>query len=59
MLELSLRNNNFYGTVPSILGDIPNLTYLDLRNNYFVGTVPSSFSKIHNRGGMVLLDEIL
>ncbi|XP_074282114.1 receptor-like protein EIX2 [Silene latifolia] len=40
---LALSNNNMNGSLPSLLGQLTNLSHLDLSNNPFKGQVPASF----------------
>ncbi|HTB51257.1 MAG TPA: T9SS type A sorting domain-containing protein [Ferruginibacter sp.] len=44
--SLTLPNNNLVGTLPSSLGSLAGLTYLDLSYNKLSGSVPSSFSQL-------------
>ncbi|XP_016486178.2 cuscuta receptor 1-like [Nicotiana tabacum] len=39
--ELAFTNNNFEGTLPSCLGNLTSLKWLDLDGNYFTGNIDS------------------
>ncbi|KAF9597993.1 hypothetical protein IFM89_023478, partial [Coptis chinensis] len=52
-VSLNLRNNLFYGTIPSNLFTLPSLQMLDLSQNRFTGPL----SEFHN-GSSLLLDTL-
>ncbi|GJY53379.1 kinase RLK-Pelle-LRR-XI-1 family protein [Tanacetum coccineum] len=45
----NLSHNQFTGLIPSSLGSMVNLTYLDLSHNQFTGLIPSSLGSMVNR----------
>lgn len=44
--ELVLRDNNFFGSIPTELGKLVHLKKLVLTNNNFVGSIPSELSRL-------------
>ncbi|XP_073301190.1 uncharacterized protein [Primulina huaijiensis] len=42
--SIDLQQNSLYGTIPSFLGDFPNLQKLNLAYNLFTGQVPDSIA---------------
>ncbi|KAL0319080.1 UNVERIFIED_CONTAM: putative LRR receptor-like serine/threonine-protein kinase [Sesamum angustifolium] len=52
LIRLSMGTNQIHGTVPSGIGDLTELSYLNLESNLFSGPIPSSI------GGLTKLQEI-
>ncbi|KAK6236935.1 hypothetical protein SCA6_012272, partial [Theobroma cacao] len=46
---LDLWNNSLRGMIPSDIGNISKLTYLDLSVNYFFGNIPFEIGKLRNK----------
>ena len=46
MVSLNLSRNNFIGKVPSNIGKLTSLEFLDLSRNQLVGSIPSSLTQI-------------
>jgi Leucine-rich repeat (LRR) protein len=44
--ELYLEENDLNGTIPTELGLLSNLEYLDLDRNLFTGTIPASLASL-------------
>ncbi|KAI8924856.1 hypothetical protein BC831DRAFT_463464, partial [Entophlyctis helioformis] len=44
---LYLSNNQFTGSIPSTLGNLPSLTKLYLHLNQLTGTIPSSLGNLN------------
>jgi hypothetical protein len=40
---LHIKNNLFTGTIPSMLGELPYLSWFDASHNHLYGTIPASF----------------
>ena len=49
LFSLNIANNNFGGTVPSVIGDLPNLDFIDISDNFFTGELPVSALPVLNR----------
>ena len=47
LLTIHLTNNGFNASIPSEIGDLPNLKFLILYRNKFKGPIPDSISKLH------------
>ena len=45
---LNVRDNKFHGRIPSKIGDLKMLAWVDLSGNMFTGEIPSSFADILN-----------
>ncbi|XWS08264.1 hypothetical protein CRYUN_Cryun41cG0065100 [Craigia yunnanensis] len=48
LIRLILRNNSFYGDIPSHIGNLSKLTFLDLSYNNFSGYIPSEICVLRN-----------
>ncbi|XP_031257535.1 probable LRR receptor-like serine/threonine-protein kinase At3g47570 [Pistacia vera] len=46
--HLDVGVNDFYGTIPSGIGCLLNLTSLRMNSNKFSGTIPEELGKLHN-----------
>uniref|UniRef100_A0A453MFQ0 Leucine-rich repeat-containing N-terminal plant-type domain-containing protein n=1 Tax=Aegilops tauschii subsp. strangulata TaxID=200361 RepID=A0A453MFQ0_AEGTS len=57
--ELNLANNKLVGTIPSWIGELDHLCYLDLSDNSLVGEVPKSLIRLKGLviAGHSLVDE--
>ena len=48
MRFLGLGNNEFQGTIPEQISNLPNLEYLYLNNNNFTGALTPSYGRLSN-----------
>ena len=46
--QLRLRENNLEGQIPSALGSLADLTFLDLQGNQLTGTIPAELGSLAN-----------
>ncbi|KAL0854919.1 hypothetical protein Bca101_060071 [Brassica carinata] len=54
--NLTLRDCNLSGELPSSLGNLSHLTKLHLSKNYFVGEIPASFGNLNQLRDLSLAD---
>ena len=47
LFSLNVGKNSFSGTLPTLLGQLSNLTLLDISYNQFTGTLPSTLNGLH------------
>ncbi|MDO5981448.1 leucine-rich repeat domain-containing protein [Flavivirga spongiicola] len=45
---LDLKNNNLSGSIPTEIGNLPNLVSLDLGTNNLIGSIPSQIGNLSN-----------
>jgi hypothetical protein len=57
--QITLADNNLAGTIPSSIGDLSALTYLDFSNNSLSGTVPAEIGGLSLLGSLYLSDNQL
>jgi len=57
--QLWLYNNSLGGTLPSDLGNLPNLLYLDLTSNHISGSIPVELGDLSNLEDLYLDDNWL
>lgn len=50
--DIDLSNNNLIGTIPTEIGDLPNLSSLRLSNNQLSGPLPSTITNLTNLGDL-------
>jgi len=48
VITINLWGNDLYGTIPSSIGNLANLTVLLLYNNQLIGSIPSSIGNLVN-----------
>ncbi|MFC2125859.1 leucine-rich repeat domain-containing protein [Bacteroidota bacterium] len=59
MYELNLSDNQLSGSIPTEIGDIPNLQYLRLSNNELTGSIPPEIANPPNLYNIYLNDNQL
>ena len=48
VVSLILKYNSLGVTIPSSIGNLENLNYLDLRQNELIGPIPASIGNLEN-----------
>lgn len=56
---LHFKNNDISGTIPSELGELPDLSWFDFSGNYLHGTIPASFGESSSIKDFRIADNML
>ncbi|KAH7847600.1 hypothetical protein Vadar_027968 [Vaccinium darrowii] len=54
LLGLDLKNNSLYGTIPSSISNLSELSFLSLSKNQFHGPIPNSIGSLRNLSVVLL-----
>ena len=59
VIELDLLNNNLTGTLPSEIGQLPNIRGLDLTENRITGPIPPEIGQLRSLQDLIMLNNQL